>query len=106
MMNRELLFTETASQQYESLLINPAKEGVLKQVQKTLAFLEMNIRHPSLETHEYSSIKGINGERVWEAYAQQNTPSAYRVFFHYGPIKKVKGIRVPVITIIAITSHP
>ena len=106
MMNRELLFTETANQQFEGLLNNPSKKGVLKQVQKTLAFLETNIRHPSLETHEYSSIKGVNGERVWEAYAQQKTPSAYRVFFHYGPDKKVKGRRVPVITIIAITPHP
>ena len=106
MMNRELIFTETANQQYESLLNNPSKKGILKQIRKTLAFLETNIRHRSLETHEYSSIKGVNGERVWEAYAQQKTPSAYRVFFHYGPDKEVKGKRVPVITIIAITPHP
>ena len=106
MMNRELIFTETANQQYESLLNNPSKKGVLKQVQKTLALLDTNVRHPSLETHEYNSIKGVNGERVWEAYAQQKTPSAYRVFFHYGPDKKVEGRRVPVITIIAITPHP
>ena len=106
MMNRELIFTETANQQYENLLNNPSKKGVLKQVQKTLALLETNVRHPSLETHEYNSIKGVNGERVWEAYAQQKTPSAYRVFFHYGPDKKVKGRRLSVITIIAITPHP
>lgn len=105
-MNRELIFTEIADRQYESLLNNPAEKGVLKQVQKTLALLETNVRRPSLQTHEYSSIKGVNGERVWEAYVQHKTPAAYRVFFHYGPDKRVRGKRIPVITIVAIIPHP
>ena len=28
--------------------------------------------------------KGRNGEKAFEAYAQQRTPSAYRVFWFYG----------------------
>jgi len=47
--------------------------------------LEINPRHPGLHTHEFSSLAGPDGERIWEAYAQNNTPGAYRVFFHYGP---------------------
>ena len=73
---------------------------------RILGFLETNTCHPSLETHEYSSLRGVNGEKMWEAYAQQNTPAAYRVFFHYGPDRNEKGKRIPVITIVAITSHP
>ena len=105
-MNRELIFTDVADQQYGQLQNNPARKGVFKQVRKTLAFLETDTRHPSLETHEYSSLTGANGERVWEAYAQQNTPAAYRVFFHYGPDRYEKGKQIPVITIVAITRHP
>jgi len=105
-MRRELILTETADQQYKELLTNPARKGVLKQVRKTLALLETNVRHRSLNTHEYTSIRGVNGERVWEAYVQHKTPAAYRVFFHYGPDRSDKGRRIPVITIVAITPHP
>jgi len=105
-MHRELILTETADQQYQELLNNPVKKGVLKQVRKTLALLETNVRHRSLNTHEYTSIRGVNGERVWEAYVQHKTPAAYRVFFHYGPDRSDKGRRIPVITIVAITPHP
>jgi hypothetical protein len=40
-----------------------------------------------------------NNEDVFEAYAQNKTPSAYRLFWHYGPNKGT-------IPIIAITPHP
>jgi hypothetical protein len=105
-MRRKLVYTNTADQQYEELLNDPAKKGVLKQIQKTLGFLETNVRHPSLQTHEYSSLQGFKGEKVWEAYAQQDTSAAYRVFFHYGPDITKKGKRIPVITVVAITPHP
>jgi hypothetical protein len=59
----------------------------------------MNPRHNSLQTHEYMSLKGPNGEKVFEAYAERSTPAAYRVFWYYGPSKGI-------ITILAITSHP
>ena len=68
-------------------------------VQKTLKLLSENPRHPSLQTHQYYSISGPKGEKIFEAYAEQNTPSAYRVFFYYGPGKGE-------ITIFAITPHP
>jgi len=105
-MHRELVFTDTADHQYEQLLNDLAREGVRKQVQKTLALLETNPRHPSLRTHEYTSISRLVGKKVREAYVQHDTPGAYRVFFHYGPDRNEKGKRIPVITIIAITPHP
>jgi hypothetical protein len=78
----------------------------LKQVRKTLGLLETNIKHPGLNTHEYSFLVGANGERVGEDYAQNRTPGAYRVFFHYGPDIGGGKKRTPVLTIVAITPHP
>ena len=105
-MQRQLRFTEEADKQLSELEKTPAKKGLLKQVRKTLGLLETNLKHPGLNTHEYQSLSGANGERVWEAYAQNNTPGAYRVFFHYGPDELDGKKRVPVLTIIAITPHP
>ena len=105
-MNRALRFTFGAEAALSDLEANPAQQGRLKQVKKTLGLLQTNPGHPSLKTHEYSSLWGANGERVWEAYAQNKTPGAYRVFFHYGPDETRDGVRVAVLTIFAITPHP
>ncbi len=105
-MHRQLRFTDEADAQLTALAANPAKSGLNKQVLKTLGLLELNPRHPSLRTHEYASLEGAHGERVWEAYAQNNTPGAYRVFFHFGPDEGTGTKRIPILTIIAITPHP
>lgn len=60
-MQRQLRFTDEADRQLKELETNPAKKSLLKQVQKTLGFLEINIRHPGLNTHEYESLPGANG---------------------------------------------
>jgi len=78
----------------------------LKQVRKVLGYLETNPRHPSLNTHQYDSLSGPNGEEVFEAYAQNDSPGAYRVFFMYRPDRKEGKKRVPGLMIIAITPHP
>ena len=70
-----------------------------KKVLKTLGLLEKNPRHPGLNTHEYDSLRGPPDEKVFEAYVENNTPAAYRVFFYYGPDRQM-------ITIVAITPHP
>lgn len=77
------------------------QEGLFKQVKKTLRHLRENPRHPGLETHSYSSLEHPwdSSQKVFEAYSQNNTPAAYRVFWCYGPDKKQ-------ITIITITAHP
>jgi hypothetical protein len=66
----------------------------------------LKLRHPSLQTHEYTSLSGLIGEKVFEAYAQNNVSGAYRIFWHYGPDKVVARKRISVITVIAITPHP
>lgn len=117
-MSFEIFYTETAEKTFTELETAAYKafqtrfaagqksksskqEGLFKQLRKTIAFLSEDPRHPGLQTHEYSSILNpfnIN-EKVFEAYVQNKTPGAYRVFWCYGPEKKQ-------ITIIAITPHP
>ncbi len=81
------------------LEIDPSKKSILKAVRRTLAFMESNLRHPSLNTHEFKSLKGSGGEKIFEAYVQQSTSGAYRVFWHYGPTENQ-------LTVISIVPHP
>lgn len=71
----------------------------LKSVQKALGLLETNPRHQSLHTHQYVSLSGPKNETVYEAYAENNTPAAYRIFWYYGPERGQ-------ISILAIAAHP
>ena len=109
-MRRRLRFTPTADGQLTALEASPAKASRLAQVRKALGFLEVNPEHPGLHTHEFTSLTGAHGEKVFEAYAQNQTPAAYRIFWHYGP-DEISGTgkdkqRIAVITIVAITGHP
>lgn len=58
------------------------QEGLFNQVKKTLKHLRENPRHPGLETHPYSSLEHPwdSSQKIFEAYVQNNTPAAYRVF--------------------------
>ena len=97
----DLAFTEEADKELRRLEHARDKVGLVKQIKKTLGYLQTNPRHPSLKTHPYHSIANPYHphEKVFEAYAQNNTPSAYRVFWCYGPQRRQ-------ITVIAITPHP
>ncbi|MFZ4541965.1 MAG: hypothetical protein ACOYNL_09235 [Rickettsiales bacterium] len=98
-MSFSLLFTDQANLDLDTLEQNAALAKRLKAVRKALGLLQANPRYPGLNTHKYSSLVGPNGEEVFEAYAENRTPAAYRIFWHYGPEKNI-------ITIIAITAHP
>lgn len=98
-MSFTLKFTNQAVADLNSLEEDRSHLKRLKAVRKALAYLETNPRHPGLNTHKYSSLSGPSGENVFEAYAENKTPAAYRIFWFYGPGKKE-------ITIIAITPHP
>ncbi len=113
----ELIWLEASNQKYQELEVaakrsldhreknkkakaSPA-EGLFKQVDKCIDLLKNNPRHPDLNTHEFDALAHPydNKQKVFEAYAQNRSPGAYRVFWCYGPDKKQ-------ITIIAITPHP
>ena len=96
-MEFKLLLTETAQISLDDL--KQSAPSKLKKVYKTFGLLQTNPKHPSLQTHEYKSLKGPNGEKVFEAYVENKTPSAFRIFWYYGPGKEM-------ITVFAITPHP
>lgn len=98
-MKRELVFSDEANDSLDELENDPSQIKIYKAVSKTLGLMEVNLRHPSLNTHEYTALKGPRGEKVFEAYAQQKTPRAYRIFWYYGP-------KEGQLTIIAIVPHP
>jgi hypothetical protein len=105
-VRRKIKFTPTADGQYTVLEKSSSKAAIFEQVRKALGYLEIDPHHPSLNTHEFTSLRGASGEKVFEAYAQNNTPGAYRIFWHYGPDETKGKKRTPVITVVAITPHP
>jgi len=105
-VQRKIKFTPTADEQYSALENAPSKAAVFEQVRKALGYMELDPHHPGLNAHEFTSLVGANGEKVFEAYAQNNTPGAYRIFWHYCPDETKGKKRRPVITIVAITAHP
>ena len=105
-MHRKIKFTPTADGQYTALEDTPSKKAIFTQVRKAIGYLELDPRHPSLNTHEFTSLTGAHGEKVFEAYAQNDTPGAYRIFWHYGPDETKGKKRTSVITVVAITPHP
>ena len=95
-MTFTLIITPKAQQSIDQLAdTDPAKH---RKVLKTLALMETNMRHPGLQTHEFSSLSGPNKEKVFEAYVENKTPAAYRVFWYYGPAQGE-------ITVISVTPH-
>ena len=98
----EFIFAHEADAQFAELQKNPALKKRYKAVSKSLRFLAANTRLPGLQTHKYETLEGENGEDVFEAYAEQDTPGAYRIFWHYGPNRPKKKA----ITIVAITPRP
>lgn len=95
----DIYLTDEAQEHLQRLKTDKGLSKRFKAVKKTLLFLSTNPRHPGLQTHEFTSIKGPKGEKVFEAYAEQSTPVAYRIFWYYGPGQNQ-------ITIVAITPHP
>jgi hypothetical protein len=94
-----LEFSDEAKGQLERLSAESALSKRLKSVRKALGYLEINPRHQSLHTHKFQSLKGPHNEEVFEAYAENRTPAAYRIFWYYGPTQGK-------ITVVAITPHP
>lgn len=99
-MGYRIIYTARASKDLADLEKDKNRNKILKAVCKAIRFLAENPKHPSLQTHQYHSLPEIYpGQKVWEAYAQDNTPGAYRIFWSYGPSRDQ-------ITILAITPHP
>lgn len=97
-MQFNLQFSEEAKLKMMKIELDKSKKGLLKQLRRVLGFMETNLKHPSLNTHKFSGISCTLGD-VFETYAQNNTPGAYRIFWAYGPGKRE-------LYILDITPHP
>lgn len=95
----DLKFTLEAERQFNHLQKTKSKQVQFKAVGKALALMKINLRHPSLNTHKFDEIKSPFNSEVFESYAQNKTPGAYRIFWTYEPGKSEN-------TILAITPHP
>ena len=95
----ELWYTQQAVTDILKLAENKAFKAQYKSVKKAIYYLKQNPKHPSLNTHKFHSRKAPNGKDIFEAYAQNNTPGAYRVFFYYGDKKDT-------LIIFSVIAHP
>jgi hypothetical protein len=93
----KLKFTIIAAAQLAGLKAKqPPKH---KKVLKCLGLIEKDPKYPGLNSHRYEDYDEVHGEKIWESYAENKTPGAYRVFWHHGP-------KEGEITVVAITPHP
>ena len=98
MASFELEFLAEARSQLDRLVASPAQAKRLKAVRKALAQLQVNPRYPGLHKHKFQSLKGPNGEEIFEAYAENRTPAAFRILWCYSSGNKI--------TIVSILPHP
>lgn len=100
-MQFHLKWTPRARQEYQALQNDPSKAEKNKKVQRALGYLQTNVRHPSLNAHEFKSWPHPwdPSQKVFEAYVENITPGAYRIFWCYGPGRGQA-------TILAVIPHP
>src|SRR4051794_34492986 len=92
--------TDEAARQLAALESDAGLHVQLKAVRKALARLEHDPNHPGLNVHRFKGETCPHGDTLWEAYAQNRTSGAYRIFFCYPPEKR------GCILVVAITPHP
>ena len=95
----QIFWTQEAERYFKLLKADQGLEKRYKAVTKAIKLLAESPRHPGLQSHEFNSLQGPRGEKVFESYAEQDTPAAYRLLWCYGPGRGQ-------ITIIAIIRHP
>lgn len=95
----ELRFTREAADVLADLSAKAQYANKLKRVRKALGQLQRDPRYPGLSSHKYTSLRGSNGEEVWDSYVENDTPAAWRIFWHYGPGSNV-------LTVVTIGPHP
>jgi hypothetical protein len=99
----KLRFSPSASALLEELKNgDPNQKAKHKKIVRALGRLERDPRHRGLHSHQYESFPVDRDVKVWDSYVENNTPSAWRIFWHYGPDQDGQ----PAITVLAIGPHP
>ncbi|GLZ38379.1 hypothetical protein Acsp05_20030 [Actinokineospora sp. NBRC 105648] len=96
----ELVYAAEAAKVLNDLRAKQQYASKLKKVRKALRLLEqVGPRHPGLHSHNYQSVPGPGGAPLWESYVENKTPSAWRIWWIYGP-------RDGQLTIVTVGPHP
>jgi hypothetical protein len=102
-MPYKLRFARRAAETLKALEHGGANEQAkLKKIRRALKRLEEDPRHPGLASHPYESFPVDRDVKVWDSYVENRTPSAWRIFWCYGPDEGKEAV----ITVLAITPHP
>jgi hypothetical protein len=99
-MAYRLFITGGAQRQLDALRDDRSLRKRLAAVEKALRLLQANPRHTGLRSHKMKGWTCPHGSDLFEVYAENRTPAAYRIFYCYPPNDR------GVIWIIAITPHP
>jgi len=68
--------------------LNADEEEFFGKWVKLVHFRSSNPRHPWLNTHVIDELSVLFGIKIFEAYLENNTPAARRMFWAYGPDTK------------------
>ena len=81
---------------------DPNQQAKLRKIRRALGRLQQNPRHPGLASHLYESFPVDREVKVWDSHVENHTPSAWRIFWQYGPDEPGRTV----ITVLAIGPHP
>lgn len=86
MADVEVLLTARAEQVIAGLVKGKKADPVrAKKIRKTIEFLATDPSHPGLSTDRYEDLDHAFDEKIWESYVEHRTPSAWRIWWFYGP---------------------
>ena len=90
--------TSEAEVQIESIMADPARAGLQKQLKKALGQLSRNPLHPGLNCHPMDTLEKVYHLKVFSSYVQNNTPQAHRILWAY-------GLKPKQLTVLAVITH-
>lgn len=83
-MGYALRFTRSAANRLKEF-DTPDQKQRLTDLRDSLRLLETDPNRPELRSHKYTSVRGVNGEDVWESFVGDPVATDWRMFWHYGP---------------------
>lgn len=84
---------------YSADTLDSDERELFRKLKKAFRHLARDPYHPGLESHEITDLTNRYGQKVFQSYLENKTPSAGRMFWVYGPERGQ-------ITVIGIEPHP